>query len=279
VKKVKEILEIYKNELRQTLYDSREIEAIFYILLEHLEQISKIDSLLNPLQKVNEQNLLLALQKLKKGTPWQYILGYTFFKGLKLKVNNDVLIPRPETEELVEWIINENKEITPVKILDIGTGSGAIAIALAKAFPEAQIFAMDISPEALKIAKENAKENKVNIHFFEQNILEIKKLDINFDIMVSNPPYVREQEKKWMKKNVLDFEPSLALFVPDYNPLIFYENILELFINNRSDAKLYFEINEFLKTELENLLKKKGLNQFVFKKDIFDKWRMLRIDK
>ncbi len=280
MKKIKELLKKYQEELTEIYSDSREIEAIFYELVHHFHHLSKIETILNPAVLVETNELLSALEKLKKHTPWQYITGRTSFYSLPFEVNKNVLIPRPETEELVEWIIKENKNAQNLKILDIGTGSGAIAISLAKHLPQAEVFAIDFSKNALQTALSNAKKNKVTIHFIHLDILKINSLNEKFDIIVSNPPYVREKEKKIMQKNVLNFEPRQALFVPDNNPLLFYEKITGLFIkNSRKGGKLYFEINEFLKKELEDMLQSKNIENYLFKKDIFDKWRMLRITK
>lgn len=191
-----------------------------------------------------------------------------------------MLIPRPETEELVDWIIKENKnEKKTLNILDIGTGSGCIAISLAKNL-DANITALDISKKALNIAQQNANENAVSINFSIKNILENQDLILaeKQDIIVSNPPYVREQEKKQLFKNVLDYEPHLALFVKDNNPLLFYNAIANFALKNlKPNGKLYFEINEFLGNETVNLLHEKGFKNVLLKKDIFGKNRMIKV--
>jgi len=278
VKKIRELLNIYREKLRPVYQNQKEIEAVFFILLKHFHNISRLESALNPEKKVEEKNLLQALTKLEKHTPWQYITGQTDFYDIRLKVNRNVLIPRPETEELVDWIINENKRTGNLKILDIGTGSGAIALSLAKNLTEAKVYALDISEPALEIARENAKNLNVKLYFIKADVLKMNELPHKFDIIVSNPPYVLEKEKKYIKKNVLDYEPSSAIFVPDQNPLIFYEKIMELFMHgSKMGGKLYFEINENLKPDLEQKLKEKNLKKYQFKKDIFGKWRMLKI--
>ncbi len=277
--KIKDLLKLFHQQL-SGFYPKEEIEAIFYRLIEYFYDIHKIDIVLNPNLKIEPTKLQDALIRLVKYEPWQYITGKTEFFGLSLSVNPAVLIPRPETEELVDWIIKENLHKEKLKILDIGTGSGAIAIGLAKNLSNANVYAVDYSEKALKIAQQNAMENKVSIHFIHQDILDDFKSDDVFDIIVSNPPYVQNSEKKLMKKNVLDYEPSSALFAPDENPLIFYDKIINLFKKNTSEkGQLYFEINEFLKDHLEKLVINKGFEKYIFKKDIFEKWRMLKIFK
>jgi len=278
VKKIKDILQKFKAELKEVYKDKKEIEAIFYELLHHYHSITKFETVLNPQLEIDEYKLNEALEKLKLHTPWQYITGETLFNDILLMVNKNVLIPRPETEELIKWIVEDMQDASPQRILDIGTGSGAIAISLAKYFSRAQVFAFDVSREALETAQINAKRNQVNISFLQVDILGIEQFENYFDIIISNPPYVRQEEKKLMRKNVLDFEPESALFVPDDNPLVFYDKITDLFIkNSRRGGKLFFEINEFLKPKLEDLLKEKKISNYQFKKDIFDKWRMLKV--
>ena len=200
---------------------------------------------------------------------------------MHFKVNESTLIPRPETEELVEWILKENRNRI-INILDIGTGSGCIAISLAKNLPNANVYALDISKEALKTAKFNADLNDVEIEFIEADILSIydSKLDVlshKFDIIVSNPPYVREKEKPLMKPNVINNEPHLALFVKDEKPLQFYEAITEFAINNSTkNGELFFEINEFLGRKMIQLLIDNNFKNVELKQDIFRKDRMIK---
>ena len=219
------------------------------------------------------------LEQLKKEIPIQYLLGKTSFYGLDFEVNENVLIPRPETEELVEWILESQKskgENKKIRILDIGTGSGCIAISLAKNLPNADVFALDISEKALAIAKRNAKINAVNVTFINQNILETEDLGQQFDIVVSNPPYVRNLEKVEIKKNVLDNEPHLALFVEDNDALIFYKKIAELAQKNGSEnSQLYFEINQYLGKEMIDLLEKMNFKNIELRKDIYGNDRMI----
>ena len=272
---IKDILEQYKSELTG-IYDANEIQAIFYSLLPDFYGIGRLDVSLNPELKVDETKLLSALTELKQHKPWQYIIGQTEFYGLKFKVNPATLIPRPETEELVDWIIDDFKNISSLRILDIGTGSGAIAISLAVNLPDVSVTAIDISEAALQTAEVNAGLHQVAVRFKQINILNQTDCEEAYDIIVSNPPYVRENEKKMMQANVLQYEPSTALFVPDDNPLLFYEKIIRLAIQNRS-SYVYFEINEFLKSGLENLLRNFDITTYEFKKDMFDKWRLLKL--
>ncbi len=276
--KIKDLLYIYLNELKN-IYQRAEIENIFFELTDHYWKINRLDLALHPGMEMPNDKMIQILTELKKNKPWQYITGKILFYELDLYVDENVLIPRPETEELVDWIIldykNTKKEI---RILDIGSGSGAIGIALAKNLPNTKITALDISEKALKIARKNAEKNNVNINLIQDDILS-PSFDISgFDIIVSNPPYIRESEKKLIKKNVLDYEPETALFVPDENPLIFYRKIMDLAAENNSIKSIFFEFNEFLKTELEQLLLQYPGNKIRFKKDFRDKWRMVKID-
>ncbi|MDR6967066.1 release factor glutamine methyltransferase [Flavobacterium arsenatis] len=269
-------------EAVQDIYDAMEAESFFHLILEEKHKMKRIDLALNPdfvfsEKEIQEWNLIL--EELKKEIPIQYILGTTEFFGLKFKVNENVLIPRPETEELVEWIIQDLKiqGFKDLKILDIGTGSGCIAISLAKNISNSKVYAIDVSPEALKIAKENAEMNQVEVVFLEKNILETNDLEMHFDIIVSNPPYVRNLEKQEIKKNVLDNEPHLALFVEDDDALIFYRKIAELATKNlNEDGRLYFEINQYLGEEMIELLHNKGFQDIELRKDIYENDRMTK---
>ena len=281
-------LKDYKLKFVQTLltiYDEMEVESFFYLILEHFHQMKRIDLALNPSFKISESEIGKweeILSDLKTEKPIQYILGETEFYGLKFKVNENVLIPRQETEELVELIVFESQKakLKSLKILDIGTGSGCIAISLAKNIPHAQVFALDISEKALETAKENAKINEVEVHFIQQNIVEITNLTFDlglstFDIIVSNPPYVRMLEKEEIKPNVLEFEPHLALFVEDNDALLFYRKIAQLAKENLSeDGKLYFEINQYLGKETVQLLEDLKFKNSKLIKDIYGNDRM-----
>ena len=276
----------YRTQFIQELtsfYDVGEAESFFYLILEERQKLKRIDLALNPdLTFSNEeiQNWNSILNQLKKEIPIQYILGKTSFYGLDFEVNPAVLIPRPETEELVDWIIESLRveyRTQKIKIVDIGTGSGCIAISLAKNISNGQVFAIDVSEKALAIAQKNAQSNEVNVAFIEKNILETDDLKQQFDIIVSNPPYVRELEKEEIKKNVLEYEPHLALFVDDNDALIFYKKIAELAQKNLSpNGQLFFEINQYLGKEMMDLLEKMGFKNVELRKDIYGNDRMIR---
>jgi release factor glutamine methyltransferase len=245
---LKELREKFHTVL-ESIYDKNEVDSFFFILLEHYLGYNRIKFALEPELTISEKDRQLfldALKALKHQQPIQYILGETEFFGIPLKVNEDVLIPRPETEELVAWIINDVSNLDKITILDIGTGSGCIAIALAKHLPNASVFALDVGATALKVAKTNAELNTVSIEFLEADILNFNHFTSEkFDIIVSNPPYVRQLEKPHMKANVLDNEPHLALFVTNEDPLQFYKAITKFAVNNlNNQGMLYFEINE-----------------------------------
>ena len=270
----------YFMEALTPIYDSGEVESFFYLILAHQHQWSRVDLGLNPNRVFEEAEIQYwnsILEQLKLEIPIQYLLETTSFFGLDFEVNKNVLIPRPETEELVQWILDSNLKTEKLKILDIGTGSGCIAISLAKNLPKAQVFAIDVSEKALEIATLNAKQNEVAVTFLPLNILETHDLDQQFDIIVSNPPYVRNLEKEAIKKNVLDYEPHLALFVDDDDALIFYRKISELALKNLSDqGQLYFEINQYLGTEMVDLLRNQGFQNVALRKDIYGNDRMTR---
>lgn len=231
--KIKQYRTYFIQEL-SSFYDAYEAESFFYLILEDRHKLRQIDLALNHGLNFSETHIAtwsVFLDQLKKEVPVQYLLGKTNFYGLDFEVNENVLIPRPETEELVEWIINENANTDKskkVKILDIGTGSGCIAVSLAKNLPNAEVYAIDVSKKALETAKRNALNNNVEVTFMFQDILELEALKYNFDIIVSNPPYVRNLEKAEIKKNVLEYEPHLALFVDDHDALVFYKKIASL---------------------------------------------------
>lgn len=263
-------------------YPDTEIRSFFYLLSDHILNLKKIDIALNQNEVIKEKNyhkFQIAVERLKTYEPIQYILGETEFYGLKFKVNNSVLIPRPETEELVDWIIKSNSNKANINILDIGTGSGCIAISLAKNFPNAEVFALDVSEKAISVAKKNANKNNIKIEFINQDILNVSSDfgKYKFDVIVSNPPYVRMIEKEQMQANVLDFEPHLALFVEDNDALVFYKAVVE-FANKylKDKGQLYFEINESLGKSSSNLLEKANFINIELRKDISEKDRMLK---
>ena len=270
----------------KSFYPETEIQSFFNMLVEFKLNLTRIEVALQPNFEIGENDVLFlkkAISDLKKQIPVQYIIGVTEFYGLSFEVNKNVLIPRPETEELVSWMLENSKRKTQnekLKILDIGTGSGCIAISLAKTIPNADVNALDISLEALKTAKKNAIKNKVNIQFIEADILNISTLPDQYDIIVSNPPYVRELEKEMMQLNVLEHEPHLALFVKDQNPLLFYDKIADLAKTDLAiNGRLYFEINQYLGKETVDLLKQKGFKNIELKKDLFGADRMIKADK
>jgi|TARA_B100000902_G_scaffold363502_1_gene382728 release factor glutamine methyltransferase len=272
--------------LLEGLYPIEELKSFFYLIAEKQLNLSRINIALQLNYKLTleeEFNFYQAIDRLRNHEPIQYIIGETEFFGLPMIVNNQVLIPRPETEELVAWIIEDiNKKETT--ILDIGTGSGCIAISLAKRLNNAVVTAVDISKSAIEVAKKNTLINNVNVEFgrvdvlhFEDDITLQHKWDSKFDIIVSNPPYVRMQEKELMKSNVIDHEPNLALFVEDDDPLLFYRKISQLSKQYlKHNGILYFEINEYLKEEMEELLNETGFNHMELKKDMFGKNRMIK---
>ncbi len=263
------------------IYGEMESDSFFNLILEEYNNLKRVDLALNHDLQFSEADLQkwnAALSSLLDEIPVQYILEKTHFYGLSFEVNPSVLIPRPETEELVEWILTNNppQENQKLKILDIGTGSGCIAIALAKNLPKAQIFAIDVSAAALEVAKRNAKRNDVNVTFIQQDILNTENLSETFDIIVSNPPYVRNLEKHEIRNNVLDNEPHLALFVDDLDALIFYRKIVALAIKNLPEnAELYFEINQYLAKGTMDLLETNGFSHMELRKDIYDNNRMV----
>ncbi|MEC4050685.1 peptide chain release factor N(5)-glutamine methyltransferase [Flavobacterium sp. SUN046] len=273
----------YKNLFIAALantYDAMEAESFFYLALENRHQLKRIDVALHPEVEFNYKDLAVwnqLLDDLLLHKPIQYLLGETEFYGLPFEVNSSTLIPRPETEELVKLIIDQYQYNTkPIRILDIGTGSGCIAISLAKNLPNAKVTALDVSAEALAVAKRNAKKNKVEITFLQQDILLAESLGA-YDCIVSNPPYVRELEKVEIKPNVLDYEPHLALFVSDDDPLLFYKKIGALAKRSLCPKGwLFLEINQYLGTETGGVLLKSGFKYLELYTDIYGNQRMIR---
>ena len=268
-------------------YDMAEAESFFYRVLEDKINMKRIDLALHPKTELTENQIEewdAILEKLRQFIPIQYILGKAHFYGLEFEVNENTLIPRPETEELVQWMLsdiqqskNPTIEQSNLAILDIGTGSGCIAIALAKNLPNAKVFAIDISEKALATAKKNAASNRVEVAFLQKDILSTTALDLQFDIIVSNPPYVRNVEKAEIKANVLDHEPHLALFVEDDDALLFYRKIAALAKKSLSpNGKLYFEINQYLGKEMVALLEEMGFANIELRKDIYGNDRMAK---
>ncbi len=278
--KIADIKAYFVKEL-SALYDSEEADAIFFITLDSLFQITRNDYALNKSKTISESELLkihFVLKDLKKGIPIQYILTETQFMGMKLKVSAAVLIPRPETEELVDWIIQSHSKEEVSKVLDIGTGSACIALGIKKNFKNTEVHALDVSEDALKIAQENALSNDLKIIFHQNDVLsDGVLLPENIDIIVSNPPYVTQSEAKSMHSNVLNNEPHLALFVPDNDALIFYKRICELAKRYlKKNGWLYFEINQYLAEEMQHLLELNNFRKVELKKDISGNYRMIR---
>ncbi len=266
------------------LFPESEVESFIRIIFSSLKNYSQTDLILKKdevLSEIKKDAIKKIVTRLKNQEPIQYILGETEFYGLTFKVNPSVLIPRPETEELVDWILKSELPESPV-IFDVGTGSGCIPISLKKNLPNAQVLACDISKESLKIANKNAKINRVEVEFILQDFLNLQAPEgfPKLDILISNPPYVRDSEKKLMEKNVLDFEPETALFVPDDDPLRFYKALVE-FGNDRlrKGGLMFWEINEAFGKECVLLLKENGYSNVELRKDLNGKYRMVKAQK
>lgn len=271
----------FQTEL-QACYPATEVQSFFYLLLEQFAAVTRLQLAIHPelqLTTQQEQQFHDAVERLKQDEPVQYIMGETTFYGLPFKVTDAVLIPRPETEELVAWIIADcETKIAPFSLLDIGTGSGCIPISLAHHLPQAEVAAIDVSKAALHVAQANAKLNHVAVEFQCCDILQPHKWPHKVDLMVSNPPYVRELEKAEMHDNVLKHEPELALFVDNADPLVFYRKIIEFAqINLITGGYLYFEVNQYLHDDLVTLFKHFEITAVQFKNDIFGNLRMVKL--
>lgn len=263
------------------IYSTEETESLIFLIFGKVKGYSRTKFLLAydenlSIEELDEINQIVS--RLKKSEPIQYILGETEFYGLPFYAVPGVLIPRPETEELVQWIIQENQHREPT-ILDIGTGSGCIAVSLRKNIPQSTVLACDISPICIETTRQNAELNRTEISVLKYDIINNSpEMDFpKLDIIVSNPPYVRETEKRLMDKNVLDYEPELALFVSDKEPLVFYTRIADFAqINLKDGGQIYFEINEAFGKECSEMLQEKGFSEIKLKKDIHNKNRMIR---
>lgn len=266
-----------KTELAR-VYTDEEIDVLFKMLIATIKkrEFNRITSAEVDLDADEEVFFYQAVNQLKALKPIQHILGKADFYGLQFKVSEAVLIPRPETEELVHLIISEQKN-KAIDILDIGTGSGCIAISLKHNLPKANMGAMDLSLDALAIARQNAEENKTEIRFYNDNALNLSTDSYpKYDVIVSNPPYIAEKEKVEMENLVLDNEPNLALFVADDEALIFYDKITDFAITNlKTDGTLYFEINQNLAQDTKELIEKKGFKVQLLK-DLNDNFRMIK---
>lgn len=275
---VSSALAYFKDELK-SFFDASEITSMIYIVFEYYFGLSKTDLILNAEKQLSESELLkviFTVKDLKNKKPLAYILGEWEFFGLRFKVNEHTLIPRPETEELVDLILKENTG--NLTVLDIGTGSGCIPITLKKNNINLTVFGCDVSEEALLIASKNAKSNNVAIELLEYDILKNKnnKFKKPLDVIVSNPPYIPTKEKQLMNDNVLNYEPHLALFVEDKSPILFYDAISDFaLVNLKAGGKLYFEINENYGVEVKELLEQKGFKNVNIVKDINDKDRIV----
>lgn len=266
------------------IYGEEEAQAIFLVSIDQVMQYSRADYLLKKEEEVPAEpleQLQEVLSELSKGRPVQYVLGETVFYGSRFQVNESVLIPRPETEELVDWVFESSKSLSfvnnkPIYLLDVGTGSGCIAVSLKKNLPAAEVFALDISKEALSIANINSYLNQVDIHFIHTDIRGYNTPQ-KFDLIVSNPPYIRLNEGAIMSENVLAHEPHLALFVSNEDPLIFYNAIADFALTNLSNSGLlFFEINEHLGKETVDLLIHKDFINIELRRDMQGKERMIR---
>ncbi|MDC1325597.1 peptide chain release factor N(5)-glutamine methyltransferase [Ulvibacter sp.] len=281
-------VKILKRQFEEALYGqypSEEIQSFFSILSEKHLGMTRLELTLNSemiLSEAISEKYRTALKRLQTHEPIQYILGETEFYGLQFKVNRHTLIPRPETEELVDWICSEAKTQTPAPcaILDIGTGSGCIAVSLSKNIAGSSVSAIDVSEDALEVAESNASLNNVAIDFFKCDILKEEELPGQYDIIVSNPPYVRSIEKQSMQPNVLNFEPASALFVSDNNPLVFYKKIAGLAKTHlKTNGMLYFEINEYFSEDMVAMLNEFNFKDISVKTDFFGKDRMIKCTK
>lgn len=294
------LLKQYKDHFFNSLknsQDEQEVESFFFILTEYLHNLKRVDVALYPNFEISEHDLEkwnAILAQLQQEKPIQYITGEAWFYGSRFEVNENTLIPRPETEELVAWILNSpiTHHPKPITILDIGTGTGCIPIALKANLSQANVSAIDVSEKAIEVATRNAELNNVAINFIQANILEVEdlsqipnsklptpnsQLSTNFDVIVSNPPYVRNLEKQEIKKNVLQYEPHLALFVEDTDALLFYRKIAQLALKSLSpNGLLFFEINQYLGKETVELLQNLGFKNIELKKDIYGNDRMIR---
>ena len=283
---LREIKNIYHSEL-DAIYGKEEVNSFFYLLIEHYFDLERFILAIQPelvIDKEQETVIFQALSELKLEKPIQHIIGTAYFMDLDFKVNEHVLIPRPETEELVRWILDDHKNTAKIlTILDMGTGSGCIPISLDKNLTDAKVFGLDISTDALKVAEENNALLNAGVKFFEADMLSLdaetsaKELNQKFDIIISNPPYVRELEKAEMQNNVIDHEPSLALFVPDEDPLKFYNAVVNFAADHLNEnGCLYLEINQYLGEETKQLLEESNFKTIELRKDMFGNDRMIK---
>ncbi|MGB6152527.1 MAG: peptide chain release factor N(5)-glutamine methyltransferase [Pricia sp.] len=300
---LRDIKNIYHKELDE-IYAKEEVDSFFGMLIAHFLKLERFVLAMQPnlvLTKVEEQPLFDALSQLRSYRPIQYIIGTAHFMDMDFIVDENVLIPRPETEDLVRWILEDldanqsdasHDKATPraktpphdkptlqdkPTLLDVGTGSGCIAVTLAKHLSNFEVHAIDVSVDALKVAQENAEANEVDITFMEADILDMEDSAVAYEVIVANPPYVRELEKKDMARNVTGHEPELALYVTDKNPLVFYDAIVRFAKKNLTkNGSLYLEINQYLAKETEQLLKNYNFSEIELRKDMFGNDRMMK---
>lgn len=276
-----------RNQFRTSLkglHTVAECDYYFKMILSSLLDIDPISIALEPnlnLQSSQQSKLKSVLEDLLTEKPLQYILGEVPFRKLNLKVNPSVLIPRPETEELVGWILEDYTKLNhKVDLIDLGTGSGCIALSLKKEQSFFSVYALDIDQSILDLVQQNAEENKLEINCIKGDINDLYKLKLKVEVIVSNPPYISPKEKEEIKNNVLNFEPHQALFVPQDNPLLYYQKILEYAQENlQSKGRIYFEINPLFESEMEALIFSFDSYTITKRLDIFGKIRMLRLEK
>lgn len=282
MKHFKDVAYTYQDTL-STLYPPTETKQLFLMAYAFVTGKNSTHYMLNSTNEITEtslQQFLSILEELRTGRPIQHILGKADFYGLHLSVNEHTLIPRPETEELVEWIVREHQHHEQLSILDVGTGSGCIALALKKHLPQAQVYAIDLQGEAIEVARTNAANLNLSVNFIQADILEwdsFMQKNQRYDVIVSNPPYITPNEKKDMHSNVLLFEPHNALFVEAQAPLLFYDVIAEMGKKHLlPQGSLYFEINQYLSSETSELLRKKGYKQVALRQDLNGVDRMIK---
>ncbi len=278
-----DVVKFFKETLNEK-FNKSEIEIFADYVFEEFCNISRIDRIVKNDYRVSESEMVLvvnSVNKILQNTPIQYVVNKAYFYDLQFYVDSSVLIPRPETEEIVRWVLESVDFEKKIKILDIGTGSGCIAVSLAKNLPNSEITAVDISEKAISIAEKNSKINNVDIRFFKGNVLDLPTIpDEKFDIIVSNPPYVRMFEKDFMSANVLDYEPEIALFVPDENSLIFYKQIAEYAHSHLNEkGLLFFEMNENLSNETKDIMESFCFMDIQIKEDFRGKKRMIKGEK
>lgn len=265
------------------IYAETEIGSISYLLMSEITGFSRTEIFLNKNTKISDnQEFLLKkyVEELKNHTPIQYVIGKTEFYGLTFKVDKSVLIPRPETEELVDWITQSFSKNQAIQLLDIGTGSGCIAITLKHIFKNSTVTAFDISDAAIQTALINAESNNCQVNFQKTDILNKQTSDIQYDVIVSNPPYIPDSDKLEILPNVLNYEPHLALFVPDNDPLVFYNAIAKFACNNlKPNGLLFFEIHRDFGNQIIELLNQLGFSDILLRKDISGNDRMIRAQK